>query len=78
MYLEMNAFGGRGGRHRALAFMMFRLDALYKFMQRQKGLDALQVVVSCFTSTADLLSLSLIRRLTFLCLPRPCLFVVSP
>ena len=41
MYLEMNAFGGRGGRHRALAFMMFRLDALYKFIQRQKGLDAL-------------------------------------
>ena len=36
------------------------------------------LVVSCFTSTADLLSLSLIRRLTFLCLPRPCLFVVSP
>jgi len=41
MYLEMNAFGGRGGPHRALAFMMFRLDALYKFMQGQKGLDAL-------------------------------------
>jgi len=41
MYLEMNAFGGRGGPHRALAFMPFRLDALYKFMQGQKGLDAL-------------------------------------
>ena len=26
---------------RALAFMTFRLDTLYKFMQGQKGLDAL-------------------------------------